>query len=190
VLESVLNSRIDQAIAITPPTDESRIALLEAIREIEAYPERVASFSDCLIDYVVSLSKELNETKLQIARLEERPTHKKSRHQSGNQDYEECLRLLRASRDHLAESLEELIAQNANLRRVRKQDRAILIRQNEMLAKLRSEAESEENVFVEDDRPIDGCSRIRREFQRISKELDSLTQDVSLRERHHRHRRH
>jgi hypothetical protein len=187
VLESVLNSRIDQAIAITPPTDQSRIDLLEGIRRIEAYPERVASLSDCLIDYIVTLSKEVNETKLQISRLEEqRPPKRRRRHLSANDDYEECLRLLRTSRDHLSDSLEELIAQNSHLRRVRRQDKAILIKQNEVIAGLRRNYRTEE---ISEEQTVAGSGGLKSEYKRISEELEILTREVDLRESQRNRRR-
>jgi AAA+ superfamily predicted ATPase len=44
LLESVLRSRIDQAIAITPPSDQTRVELLEAIHQMDALPAQFASF--------------------------------------------------------------------------------------------------------------------------------------------------
>jgi hypothetical protein len=191
-LESVLNSRIDQAIAVTPPTDQSQIDLLEGIRAIESYPSRVAGFADFLIDHIVTLSKELSDTKLQIARLEEETPPKRNR-LTPNEDYEQCLRLLRTSRDHLSVSLDQLIAQNEELRRVRKQDRVILLRQNERLIQLQRKAGAAREIEVEEI-PVEevggpGCDDLKRDFRMMSDELETLTKEVNLRNPHRSRRR-
>jgi soluble cytochrome b562 len=170
-LESVLNSRINQAIAITPPTDQPRIEVLETIRRIERYPERVAKFSDCLIDHIVTLSKELSDAKRTIARLDEQTPQKREPRASASPEYEECLRLLQASRDHLSGSLEKLVAQNANLRRIRREEKAILVRQNEIIAQLRGREDPE-------------LTGLRGGFERLSEKLESLTHGARQSRRH------
>jgi hypothetical protein len=139
VIDSVLESRIDQVIAITLPADQSRIDLLQDIRRIESHSMRIASFTDYLIDYVATLSLELNHAKLQIAQVQDgSPKHRgKSGHSSFMSNCERCLWMLKASRDNLAASVGQMVDQNIRLRRRHTRDREILLRQNQLIARLR-----------------------------------------------------
>jgi chromosome condensin MukBEF ATPase and DNA-binding subunit MukB len=133
VIDSVLESRIDQAVAITLPGDQSRIDLLQSIRRIESRPMRIASFTDYLIDHIATLSLELNQAQLQ----DESPKQRgRSRRSSFASNCERCLRMLKASRENLAISIAQMVDQNVRLRRRHSRDREMLLRQNQIIAQL------------------------------------------------------
>ncbi|OHT14000.1 hypothetical protein TRFO_15630 [Tritrichomonas foetus] len=66
VIESILDSRIDQMIALTLPTDQHRQDILEAIKTTYSSSQRLSSFFDYLIDYVQTLSTKLEKTKNEL----------------------------------------------------------------------------------------------------------------------------
>lgn len=66
VLNSILNSRIEQVDAITLPNDLHRKDIIHAIQKIESYPKRLSSFLDYLIDYTYHLNLELNQKQDQL----------------------------------------------------------------------------------------------------------------------------
>jgi hypothetical protein len=136
-LSSVLNSRIDQAISIVSPTEPDRIALLHAIRAIDSSPMQVASLSDYLIDYIATLSLELNSARIALDKRQEVP-QAASGTVSG--DYRKCLELLRDSRDRLADRIERLTQQNERMQRRHREDRARIARNRKLLQKLRPSA--------------------------------------------------
>jgi hypothetical protein len=138
-VSSVLNSRIDQAIAITPAGQTQRIAVLEAIRAIEYPPMRLASLSDYLLDYIASLSLELNSARIAAAKLQDSQQSKTGGKQGTvESDYEQCLRLLRESRDRLSIKIERFTEWNEGLRQRHKADRARIARKNKLIARLSS----------------------------------------------------
>lgn len=66
VLNSILNSRIEQVDAITLPNDLHRKDIIHDIQKIESYPKRLSSFLDYLIDYTYHLNLELNQKQDQL----------------------------------------------------------------------------------------------------------------------------
>ena len=66
VLNSILNSRIEQVDAITLPNDLHRKDIIHAIQKIESYPKRLSSFLDYLIDYTYHLNLELSQKQDQL----------------------------------------------------------------------------------------------------------------------------
>lgn len=66
VIESILNSRIDQMIALTLPTDRHRHEILETIRTTYSLSQRLSSFCDYMIDYVETLSSKLDKAKNEL----------------------------------------------------------------------------------------------------------------------------
>jgi hypothetical protein len=192
VLNSVLESRIVQAIAVARPSDRSRIDILQEIRAIESYPMKVASFADCLIDYVASLSLELSQRQLR-----ERPYARGPRPAKGDpdsvDDYEQCLQLLKTSPGNLLTSVSELIRQNEHLQRLHKQDRALLIKQNELITSLRREREPPpEHEEDMDDAPCseegfevpDQLAQLRHQFHALSRQLKAVQRRVRQSRRH------
>ena len=222
VLESLLETRIDQTIAITLPSEQSRIDLLVAMKNIDSFPVRLASFTDYLIDYAASLSLELNKVGVQLSENKEKlaaiSRSKKStdRIQSiarklnvridniedaiddllasnkAASDYEEALELVNQNPGNLAAAVNELLQQNLRLQRLHNQDRALLLKQNEMIRSLQghpNEDDLESNVSSESDVEIyepvkeepvivEKCGSLAREFRQIADELAKLDQEV------------
>jgi hypothetical protein len=138
-LSSVLDSRISQAISIVPPTEPDRIAVLEAIRAIESSPMRVASLSDYLIDYIATLSLELNSARIALDKRQEALRSEPAKH-AVDDNYRKCLDLLRESRDRLADRIERLTQQNERLQQRHWEDKARIARNRKLLQKLRPSA--------------------------------------------------
>jgi hypothetical protein len=189
VLNSVLDSRIDQAIAITLPTDKSRIDILHSIKNLDSYSIRVASFSDYLIDYITTLSVELNAA--QIA-LGQRPgstvqtqNNKHDTHQ-WDEDYNQALALLKTSRNNLSLTIEGLVQENQTLRRRRKHDQRLLVRQNALLQKFKRHVGLQDNE-VANSYQLGKCTSLQREFEQIASELAKLETEIEAR-MHHGHR--
>jgi hypothetical protein len=64
-----------------------------------------------------------------------------------------------------------LIEQNVRLKRIRRQDSAILAQQNQELTRLRWRSRTDGNEV----------GNLRGEFRRVSEELEALTEQVNLR---------
>ncbi|OHT15547.1 hypothetical protein TRFO_02890 [Tritrichomonas foetus] len=69
VLNSILDSRIEQIEAITLPSDQHRKDIIQSIKDIKSYPKRLSSFLDYLIDYTYTLNLELGQKQDQINEL-------------------------------------------------------------------------------------------------------------------------
>jgi hypothetical protein len=132
LLDSVLHSRIKQALAITSPSERSQIAVLENIHKSQSPEVRVADFADFLIDYIATLSHELRESRNRIATLETRGSHPS--------DYERSLKLASAPDGELTHEVNNLIRQNQHLQRLHIQDRSLLVKQNDAIAALQRRA--------------------------------------------------
>lgn len=66
VIESILNSRIDQMIALTLPSDKHRHEILETIKTTYSISQRLSSFCDYMIDYIETLTSKLDRTKNEL----------------------------------------------------------------------------------------------------------------------------
>lgn len=66
VIDSVLNSRIDQMIALTLPSDKHRHDILQTIKTTYSMSQRLSSFCDYMIDYIETLSSKLEKTKNEL----------------------------------------------------------------------------------------------------------------------------
>jgi hypothetical protein len=76
--------------------------------------------------------------------------------------------------------MQTIIEQNARLKRICRQDRAILARQNEELGRLRRKFTIEfGGTDAEDESHVVG--HLRWEFRRASEELEALTEQVNVR---------
>jgi hypothetical protein len=129
-VEEALESRIAQAIAITPPSDRARIRQLKNVRRISAIDSRIDAFADSLIVHIAALSDELEGARARLSAL--RATAKTT-----NRDYGTSLRIAGAAPGTLAEAVVDLLRENAQLQRLHTQDRAILVRQGDALAGVR-----------------------------------------------------
>jgi hypothetical protein len=92
-LRSVLESRIDQAIAITPPEDAARLELLCGIRDVDSLLEQLASFTGYLIDYAAFLALTLNQSHASGHRSHFNSSHDLDIHKDFDADYRESLAL-------------------------------------------------------------------------------------------------
>ena len=121
-VESVLASRIEKAIATTLPVDQRRVDALRGLAEVEPVSARLEMFLDCMADYAASLSSQ---------------SRKCASSEFDNRDYNAARDLLGARPGELTDAVAEITQQNIRLQRVRNQDRALLQRQNEVVASLR-----------------------------------------------------
>jgi hypothetical protein len=182
VLDSVLDSRIDQLIAITLPTDRSRIDVLEAIKKIDSPSMRVASFSDYLIDHIANLSLELSTAQIALEQAQGQTSTRRSR-QDYDDDYAQSLALLRSSRNNLSVSITDLIDQNRRLRRDRKRQRSLLLRQNQLLQRFSENMGLGcENFDTRQTRRCGtACAQLEQELDEITSEFHDIEADLQTR---------
>ena len=153
-INSILESRINQMIALTLPSDKNKLEILSEINEIKSTSEKISSFLDFMIGCVTSLTVDLNgcqtellKTKQELSsckvvsessHCENEDKKEKKRIQKEEvyvSDYNKCLQLLDSKKGKLEESINNIIKENDRLSRTITQDRSLLIKQNEELRK-------------------------------------------------------
>jgi hypothetical protein len=183
-LRSLLESRIDQAIAITPPDDSSRLELLSGIKNVESFPEQLASFADYLIDYAASLSLALSQSKASGVRSTHNSRHTSKIGENFEDDYHESLALLKAAPGNLSPAIDDLVQKNLWLQRLHNQDRAILLKQNEMIGESHDDPAELDPVIPTQreirERPRQHKHRHGHEnaFSHLKFEVEQLTDEV------------
>lgn len=177
VLNSILDSRIEQVDAITLPIDVHRKDIVHAIQQIESYPKRLSSFLDYLIDYTYHLNLELSQKQdqlnealdeLSLLRKKSQKTKTINRNltakpknmANNNEDFqiEDSLNLLKKNQKNHEKSLDEddyalslkiLKAKEGSLH----QNLNLIIEENRKLHKINSELTSKveaKTIFYDD----------------------------------------
>lgn len=144
VLNSILDSRIEQIDAITLPIDIHRKDIIHAIQKIESYPKRLSSFLDYLIDYTYHLNLELSQKQDQLTEaLEELALLKKGR-KTKSTDGNTSLKLRNFPNTHVAQEsdLEESLT---NLNKIQKKQNNNL--NDDYVASLKKLNAKEGNLF-------------------------------------------
>lgn len=166
LLESVLTNRIEQALAATPATDEYRVAELVRIRAMEPLSARLAAFCDFMIAYTSSMSLQLDE---------KRSTYINPSSQARiERDYASACELAGVSEGHLAEAVAEIQQENLSLQRLHNQDRAILLKQSDLIQSLRVRGSPR---VVQEEK---GKGKLKQEFAEIADELAKLEKEVQV----------
>ena len=157
-VESILASRIEKAIATTLPVDQRRVEALRGLAEVEPVSSRLEMFLDCMADYAASLSSQ--SRKYQPSGFD------------NDRDYNAARDLLGARPGELTDAIAGITQQNIHLQRLRNQDRALLQRQNEVVASMRPTPPPREESS------LDG---IACELINIEEDLARLDQEVRKR---------
>jgi hypothetical protein len=156
VLDSILDSRIKQALAIAAPSDRSRLAALESLQTTASPESRIADLSDCLIEHIVALSHELQEAKSLVASTQP------------NSDYERALQSTAARPGELGCVVRNLIREHLQLQRLHNQDRVLLVKQSDAISAYRRKR---------------GCKVVQEdlgeELRQISRAISRLNQSIS-----------
>lgn len=82
VLTSILESRIGQMTAITLPTEENKIQILNQINDLQSNSEKMSSFLDFMVNEVTSLSFDYYNAKEELAKLLKQNAHETSKFSS------------------------------------------------------------------------------------------------------------
>ena len=174
VLQSILDTRVDQMQAITLPTDRHRMKLLNAIQEIPNIHRKLACFLDYMIDYSANLNLELGETKDALCEATDRiammrrkgddriDSLSKRLRLDEQSDYTRCVEFLGAERGSLFEEVQRLRQANKQL--------------SEEIARLRDGPREHDigDSVIE----YSGIDDIRHQFSQIEHDLYGLKSDV------------
>jgi hypothetical protein len=200
-LESLLESRIDQAIADTLPSDVARIDRLKGMKMIASYPERVASFSEYLINYSACLAKELAKLRKEFSKLEQKVQKAKQSSSlssslwpselrkgwplgaddSIQREYQDALKLLGTSKGGLVTAIENLVQKNSELQGHQNRNRPRLSRQKSKIDNLERELELRASNHEESIEGGNVRATIRARIQHISAQLNELSEDLGSR---------
>ena len=151
LVDSVLAGRIDEAISALPATENST---LNQIKCIPSLPERLAAFCDYMIEHTSSLS---------LAIKSKRPSLSKQARIAN--DYRSACELTGAREGELAAAVSDLRDTNLRLQRLHNQDRAILLKQSDLIQSMRAT-------------PAPESHSLKNDFGEISDELEKLENDV------------
>lgn len=69
VLNSIIDSRLEQIEALTMPSNKGRLDIIHAIQNIDQFPRKLSSFLDYLIDLTATLNVDLHNSQDELAEL-------------------------------------------------------------------------------------------------------------------------
>ena len=120
-INTIITTRVDELLKTTE--DKNRRAILTCIRDQKLVTDKVSSFFDYLIDFAVD------------SRLRE---HAVAMGPEPSEEMKEACRLLDCKPVQLVSSVKSLLENNDRLQRVHNQDRALLMRQSNMIESLQT----------------------------------------------------
>ena len=98
VLQSILDTRIKQMIALTLPTDSKRQQILNQISDLPTFSKKLTSFLDFMIGQITSLSVDMNKYKSEMEKSNEQISLSKESQKENSKAYEDRI-------NHIAELL-------------------------------------------------------------------------------------
>ena len=112
ILNSIYDTRIEQLISITNPNEINKIRILNEIKELPLYPQKITNFLDFL-----------------ISNIEFQSNNKQ------NLDYENSCSIIGCEKGNLTNFITNLIQENKRLEIMNSQNRLILLRQSNLIKK-------------------------------------------------------
>ena len=119
VLQSILDTRIEQMRALTLPTDTNRQQILNEINKLPTFTKKLTSFLDFMIGQITSLSVDMNKFKSELIstnnQLSNIRTSQKESESSIDNRINHIADLLNVSQENIETKIESLLLQTQRI---------------------------------------------------------------------------
>lgn len=124
LLKTILETRIDQMVALTPPADKDRIQILKQIKEAPLFTQKLESFLDYMIGQMTNISVEYNKCKTELTNANEQisTSNKVIKEESASTEkLNNIAGILNVEKDKIEETLQKLISKLSDAQKEREE---------------------------------------------------------------------